>query len=531
MWSGLTMTTPVLLTTSGLGSRLGELTEHMNKALIRVGTKPVISHIIDAYPEGTEFVITLGYKGQQIREFIEVAYPDLRVTFVEVDQWEGEHSSLGRSMLAAKEHLQRPFIFHASDSIAPIDPGIVDLEANWVLTANCPDASAYRTLKQSADALILIQEKGQLGHMLAHIGIARIEAWDRFWFHMERFVGVPGYEPGLSDAHGINAMIYEDRVPVSVVYTTGWHDTGNAKSLDSTRKALSVDGFVNLEKTDQAVYILGDRVIKFFASDAAKRAVVNRVARAENLRGAVPEILAFNDHFFSYRKADGPLARDAMYPAEFAQFMRWCQTELWEEQSPMHPSVLKKFYYQKTMGRLEAFGIEDQVDVINGVAVPTLAEMLQKVDWGLLEQGVGVKRFHGDLHLSNVIITNEGYKLLDWRDTFGDLIEQGDVYYDLAKILHGLIVSHDLVDQEMFKVEWSQMEPGVRRVSLDIMRHQRLVECEKFFALWCYLNSYRLDRVKTLTALIYLNIAVLHHYPYNHFLYFLGKQMLFETLS
>lgn len=48
----------VLITTSGLGTRLGELTAYTNKCLIRIADKPVISHIIEAYPENTEFIIT-----------------------------------------------------------------------------------------------------------------------------------------------------------------------------------------------------------------------------------------------------------------------------------------------------------------------------------------------------------------------------------------------------------------------------------------------------------------------------------------
>jgi NDP-sugar pyrophosphorylase family protein len=37
----------VLITTSGLGSRLGSLTNYTNKSLIRVADKPAISYIID----------------------------------------------------------------------------------------------------------------------------------------------------------------------------------------------------------------------------------------------------------------------------------------------------------------------------------------------------------------------------------------------------------------------------------------------------------------------------------------------------
>ena len=50
----------VLITTSGIGSRLGDLTKYTNKSLVRVGDKPAISHIIESYPEDTKFVVTLG---------------------------------------------------------------------------------------------------------------------------------------------------------------------------------------------------------------------------------------------------------------------------------------------------------------------------------------------------------------------------------------------------------------------------------------------------------------------------------------
>ena len=111
----------VLLTTSGTGSRLSSLTKYKNKSLIRVGEMPTISHIIKMYPNDTEFVITLGYLGHLVRQYIEIAHQDTNVTFVDVDKYEGAGSSLLYSMFCAKEHLDKtPFIFHACDTIAEI---------------------------------------------------------------------------------------------------------------------------------------------------------------------------------------------------------------------------------------------------------------------------------------------------------------------------------------------------------------------------------------------------------------------------
>ena len=107
----------VLITTSGVGSRLGDLTKYTNKSLVRVGKKPAISYIIESYPEEVEIVITLGYFGCQVKEFLTLAYPNRIFKFVEVKKYEGLGSSLGYSILQAKSELQCPFIFPSFDNL------------------------------------------------------------------------------------------------------------------------------------------------------------------------------------------------------------------------------------------------------------------------------------------------------------------------------------------------------------------------------------------------------------------------------
>jgi NDP-sugar pyrophosphorylase family protein len=92
----------VLITTSGLGSRLGELTDYTNKCLIRVADKPAISYIIESYPNDTEFIITLGHFGSHVKQFLKLTYPTHNFTFVEIDKYKGPGSSLGYSLLQCK---------------------------------------------------------------------------------------------------------------------------------------------------------------------------------------------------------------------------------------------------------------------------------------------------------------------------------------------------------------------------------------------------------------------------------------------
>ena len=54
--------------------------------------------------------------------------------------------------------------------------------------------------------------------------------------------------------------------------------------------------------------------------------------------------------------------------------------------------------------------------------------------------------------------------------------------------------------------------------------------CQKIFERWILKNGYDLKKVRILTALIYLNIAGLHHYPYSLLLFALGKSMLHKEI-
>ena len=52
----------VLIASAGLGNRLKGMTKNLNKALVSVAYKPVISYIIDKINQDIEIVIPVGYK-------------------------------------------------------------------------------------------------------------------------------------------------------------------------------------------------------------------------------------------------------------------------------------------------------------------------------------------------------------------------------------------------------------------------------------------------------------------------------------
>ena len=76
----------VVIPTAGIGSRLEALTRYINKSLVSVANRPTLSHLIEQFPSDCEFVIALGYKGNLVRDFLELTYPHRTFFFVNVDE-------------------------------------------------------------------------------------------------------------------------------------------------------------------------------------------------------------------------------------------------------------------------------------------------------------------------------------------------------------------------------------------------------------------------------------------------------------
>jgi choline kinase len=512
----------VCIPTAGTGSRLGGLTKFINKSLVSIANRPTLCHLIEQFPDDTEFVLALGHKGELVREFLELAYPDRKFFFADVQPFEGPGSGLGLSLLACKEFLQQPFIFISCDTL--VKEAILTPDVNWMAYADVDDLQPYRTLALDAKQVTEICEKGQgkPGTHKAYIGLAGIHNYKAFWKSMEHS-GDEAIQTG--EAHGLRALL-----PSNITaHEFTWFDTGNLAALARARDVYREPDAPNiLEKANEAIWFVRDQVIKF--SDDQKF-IANRVKRVKELRGFVPDVTGDKPRMYRYRKVDGKVVSEVVTLPLFARLLEHCQS-FWTRKSlsTAEADGFKKtclsFYRDKTFERVELFyknfSRQDGTESINGQAMPRLDALLNKLDWNWLADGLP-GRFHGDFHFENMLWNAEDqrFTFLDWRQDFGGDLSTGDIYYDLAKLLHGLIISHELIAGDFYKVEWRSDE-----IAYDFHRKQILVECERHFGSWLEAEGYDRKKVWVLTALIYLNIAALHHHPYSLLLFALGKHML-----
>ena len=75
--------------------------------------KAALSHIIENFPKNSNFVISIGYKGKLVKDFIKIHHPDINVKFVKVDNYNKKGSGPGTSLLKCEKYLQKEFfLFH-----------------------------------------------------------------------------------------------------------------------------------------------------------------------------------------------------------------------------------------------------------------------------------------------------------------------------------------------------------------------------------------------------------------------------------
>ena len=512
----------ILITTSGIGSRLGELTDYINKSLVRIGNKPALSLIIENYPSDAEFVITLGHYGEHVREFLNVTYPNYNFTFVEVDNYQGAGSSLGYSILQAKEHLQCPFVFNACDTLlsdGQIVENYLNSDFNFCLGGVRDDSSQYATLLVDDGKVKEIKRKGEINFDYAYTGICGIKDYDIFWDLLKRSYDGNPNDSSLHEGHIINKMLKSD-VEFLFYGTEHWLDIGNVGELEKTRRLF--DSFAEvLEKKEESIYFFDDYVVKFFSNSEI---CLNRVERYKHLDGLIPDIVSHGNNFYKYKKADGDLLAKTVTNKKFQDLLEWSKINLWKEKEFKNfPALCYNFYVTKSLSRISKFlnGENDSPTRINDIMIPSVKKLFDIIDYEWLCDGIP-SGFHGDFILDNILETKDGFCLLDWRQDFGGNLSTGDIYYDLAKLNHNLTINHEIVNKKLY---------GHSFENCYILCNSKLLECKKILKDFIIENGYDYKKVEVLTSIIWINMAPLHEYPFNYFLFNFGKLNLYKALA
>lgn len=532
----------VVVLTAGKGSRLGDRTAYFNKCLLRVGNKAIISHIVDEFNEATEFVIVLGYKGDIVRQYLRIMHPKNKFTFVETSNY-GKGYGPGYSLLQAKNFLQEPFVFASCDTIIDWHNATnwdgsknkftkYDLtheqKQNWIVAAPIADEEKckYCTVSFVRNKVSSYYDKLSTGTNIAFCGICYVHDYKIFWSLLEK---TKKTNEEIQVVHAILGL------PKVHVFRTVWFDTGSDEGLHAAREEYK--GIQNLDKLDEELYVTDDAydasVVKYFHNE---NMVKNRMERAKYLGDTIPNIQCFTKNFYRYDFADGVDLFKLRYPGvylkdllEYAKENLWIEKELDEYESLIFKDVCKKFYYDKTISRIhklyDKIGIKDHVEIINGTTVPRIKSAFKRLNIDYLSDSKP-SGFHGDFNFSNIVLSEGGFKFLDWRQDFGGIIEYGDKYYDFAKMYHSFLFPHPSVKDNKFYVKKS-----ITQIKTFIEVPIEIERCKDIFEEWIISNGYDLWKVRVLTAMVLLNMSPLHESPIDEYLYYYARYYLQKVLT
>lgn len=490
----------VCILSAGLGSRM-QMYPNLHKSLLPLGNRTVISRILDQFKEST-IVVALGYKSSQVRSYLEFFHPDRHFEFVYVDNYDKRGSGPGYSLFCCRHNLNCPFVFTSSDTI--VNPSEHDLTPShdWVGVGLPNWSCGTEYCNFSEDNGFWFGSKQNV-----YIGMIGVLNYQSFWENLSK-PNIVRNEHQVID--GLSSLKPKSK------WFNSWIDTGNINSYEYAKSKFSQ---IVEEKPKETIFIDNGRVAKFFSES---KTVENRIKRADLLREYVPTVTRIDDNIYGYSYVDGDLLSNVVDESKmdlFVSFLDKFASDTFPYAS--FAEDCKYMYRDKIYERVEKHPDKiflESVKKINGVIVRPIDEILNGIDWEtIINKGISVK-IHGDLQPENIIITKDRVVLLDWRDSFGNSLVGGDLYYDLGKMYHAIVVNGEMVRKKHFSVSISGEEAIV-----DIKFRSNLFALKDKMQTFCLKKGLDWHRVELLGILQLINISSMHCGNYSRFLYLFGK--------
>lgn len=430
--------TTVCILAAGKGSRLCDYSDFIHKCLLPLGEKPVLTRIIEKFPQSTRFIIAVHHRATQIQDYLNSAHPDLNVKFVYVQSIEGPQAGPGYSLMQCRDYLQTPFYLVCSDTIWNQQfKDLVSLEhTNWIGCSNIESKFQKNFCNLTIDEnqnITGVYDKKEAGALntLAFVGLAYIRTPEAFFNNFQ-------YDPingEIQISNGFQSLLkYEvvRAVPID------WIDTGNIENYKAAASKYSLQ-----DKQDEFTYFVNGRVIKFFCDEAIALARLNRGLLRPDI---FPENIERSGQFLSYVYKDGHNLYSKLNAQRFSDFLFWMDNSVWEldlQKTQDFQSKCRDFYIGRANNRLNLFEkrfgtswfSEAKIDKVYSKDPRSLLSMLTSFHFRESQPSF----FHGDLTLANIIDCDQGsFALVDWRQDFAGSLSKGDICLDFAKLMISL---------------------------------------------------------------------------------------------
>lgn len=495
---------PVLILAAGYGRRMGPFSRMVNKCLVPYDNKPLLSHIFDAFGIDSKFYIACGNMGQQVKDYVKLVHQEKDITFIDIPEFDETTTGPATTLAYCADFLGDRYYWISCDTLFKFNRDD-KLDHNWigVYPVDSTVSQDYCWVERDGNDIISVKNKIPSSHAVdAFIGL--------MYVHTNEFT---------KNLHKVTSKDVWEAFPVDLKAHTvsQWYDFGTYEKWKSITEGLPEMSF---PKPEEIFYRDNGKIVKF-NTDATLPETKNFRARLN--KSCMPSNIRYAGNFLSYDEVPGDTLYNSLSPDLFCEFLDWCEKSVWIGETKDDAWwCATQFYKTKTFERLEKFRIKynDWVEfpLVNGQSVKTIEEYINEIDFDWLASDTKFCFIHGDMQFDNVIYDPANkFKLIDWRPDFAGS-SQGDLYYDLAKMLGGIYLSYKYVKEDKI----SYLEDG-DCVHLGVPSVDDAEVYVSILKNWVKDKGYDWYKVCTLVPVIYLNMAPLHEPPFDKFLIALAQ--------
>jgi len=447
----------LIIPCSGPGTRSSQYSK-FHKALIRIGDKAVINHIIDSYKDIDKIFIILGYNKNYVKEYLlHCDYKDLE--FIEIDSWnESQFTSFKQ---IPKYVFEKPFYYNACDNWTTDVPQV---DRNTIFVCNPSNDQYYDSVDNSS-----------------YSGISFVKDSLEFYEILHKT---------KETRNDLN--IYNHFSELQEVKLSNWFDVGNNESYK--KASLTNDSNYNiLDKNNQEIYFYNNKVIKIF--DTSVKDLCKLLEN--NICFPHPVLHKIYNNSFSYNFVKHTVKLEnnnfTFLLNNFSNYWEFCINN--------NKKVIdKRIWQDKTWERFEdickQFPEFNSVININGQDIDTF-RTLEKIPWSNILEGTnGI--CHGDLVLDNILMQTDKIEYIDHRKT-----QVNDIFYDICKFYHSLHLNND----NFCKIELKESNNNTYIINLELNE----VDNYRINCFWNipFISKYK-TKIKILTSCIWLSMSPLN---------------------
>jgi glucose-1-phosphate thymidylyltransferase len=233
----------IIIPMAGIGKRLGPLTQHKPKSLVRLADKRLLDHVLKTFQvlEKTytlEFIFIIGYLGEQIKEYMKDVHPNKNVTYYLQEELRGQ----SHAVYLAKDSISGPILLTYCDAINKTDLSFLQLDPldGVVSVQEIDDPRSHGVAVVGPDNLVskLVEKPRTMEHKLALTGL--------YYFSEGREL-IKAIETQIQRGRSLNNEYYladainillENGMRIRTEKVLQWLDAGTPRALIDTNAYL-----------------------------------------------------------------------------------------------------------------------------------------------------------------------------------------------------------------------------------------------------------------------------------------------------